>query len=96
MVIDRFSKEIVLFLVMKNVTAIGFAQGFHDHVWKQHRTPQSVLSDYGPQFTSSFTQALCKLLGIKSIISALYHPQTDSQTERIGHSRLGSSICMPT
>src|SRR5438309_5408465 len=82
MVVDRFSKEIVLFPVTKGVTTADLAQGFRDHVWKRHGTPQSVLSDRGPQFASSFTQALCKLLGIRSIMSAPYHPQTDGQTER--------------
>src|SRR5947209_7704485 len=76
-VIDWFSKEIVLFLVTKNMTALDLVYGFQDHMWKQHGTPQSVLSDQGSQFTSSFTQVLCKLLGIHSIMSALYHLQTD-------------------
>src|SRR5947209_6612539 len=81
-VVDRFSKEIVLFPTTKHVTALDLAQGFRDHVWKRHGTPQSVLSDRGPQFASSFTQALCKLLGIRSIMSATYPPQTYGQTER--------------
>src|SRR5438309_9027189 len=60
-VVDRFSKEIVLFPVSKSVMAIDLAHGFHDHIWKRHGTSQSVLSDRGPQFVSSFTQALCRL-----------------------------------
>src|SRR5437660_12494991 len=67
-IVDRFSKEIVLFLVAKNAMALDLVHGFRDHVWKHHGTPQSVLSDQGLQFTSSFTQALCKLLGIHSIM----------------------------
>lgn len=82
-VINQFSKEIVLFLVIKSVSTVDLAQGFHVHVWKQHETLQSVLSDCRPQFASSFTQALCKLLRIKSIMSSPYHPQTDRLTEQM-------------
>lgn len=80
-VVDCFSKETVLFPVTKNVTAIDLAQGFQDHVWKCHRTPQSVLGDHSSQFASLFTQALCKLLEIKSIMLTPYHPQTDGKTK---------------
>lgn len=81
MIVDRFSKELVLFLITKNFSALDLVQGFCNHIWKCHDTPQSVLSNQGMQFTSSFTQALNKLLGVKSILSSPYHLQTDGQTE---------------
>jgi hypothetical protein len=63
---------------------------FHDtallflkEVWKHHGTPQIVVLDQGPQFVAGFTCELYKLLGIKLATSTAYHPQTDSQTERI-------------
>jgi transposase InsO family protein len=56
---------------------------FLKKVWKHHGTPQVVISDRGPQFIARFTYELYKLLGIKLALSTAYHPQTDSQTERI-------------
>lgn len=81
-VVNWFSKELVLFPITKSFLAADLAQGFCDHVWKCHSTPRLVLSDREMQFTSSFTQALCQLLRVKSILSTPYHPQTDGQTER--------------
>ena len=31
-IVDQFSKEIVLFLVTKNILALDLAHGIHDHV----------------------------------------------------------------
>jgi hypothetical protein len=44
---------------------------------KDHRTPQVVISDRGPQFITAFTRELYKLLGIKLTLLTAYHPQTD-------------------
>jgi transposase InsO family protein len=56
---------------------------FLKEVWKHHVTPRVVVSDRGPQFVAAFMCELYKLLGIKLALSTAYHPQTDSQTERI-------------
>jgi transposase InsO family protein len=61
----------------------GTALLFLKEVWKHHRTPWVVVSDRGPQFVAGFMRELNKLLGIKLAMSTAYHPQTDSQTERI-------------
>jgi transposase InsO family protein len=65
------------------VTALGAAQLFLWNVWKLHGLPTNVLSDRGPQFVVEFTQELYRLIGIKVSASTAYHPQTDSQTERV-------------
>jgi transposase InsO family protein len=63
--------------------AKGTAQLSLQDVWKHHGTPTVVLSDRGSQFVAGFTHKLYKLLGIKLAMSMAYHPQTDSQTERV-------------
>jgi len=40
-------------------------------------------SDCGPQFASRFRKHLCHSLKIEPRLSTAFHPQTDSQTERI-------------
>ena len=64
------------------ITTRGVATIFHDHIFKLHGTPRKVISDRGPQFVSSFMDALYTLLKIEGNPSTAYHPQTDRQTER--------------
>ena len=56
---------------------------FQDGVWRLHGLPEEVISDRGPQFMSNFMQGLSKILRIKIAASMAYHPQMDSQTERV-------------
>ena len=42
-----------------------------------------MISDQGMQFISNFTQSLSQILGIQVAASTAYHPQMDSQTERV-------------
>ena len=45
--------------------------------------PESVVSDKGPQFVAELTKELNRMLGIRTKLSTVFHPQTDGQTERI-------------
>jgi hypothetical protein len=49
---------------------------------QQFGLPEGIVSDTGSLFTSHFWEGLYSLLDIKKRISTVYHPQTDSQTER--------------
>jgi len=52
-------------------------------VWKLHGLSESIISDRGPQFAAGLMRELNKMLGIKSKLSRVFHPQTDGQTERV-------------
>ncbi|KAL2094471.1 hypothetical protein ACEWY4_009190 [Coilia grayii] len=52
------------------------------NVFKLHGLPVEVVSDRGPQFTSRFWQAFCKMLGASVCLSSGFHPQSNGQTER--------------
>jgi hypothetical protein len=80
-IIDRFSKEIVLFPCLKTTSSSDLAMLFRDHIWCLHRPPNTILSDRGPQFISEFTKELCKVLGIQQKLSMAYHSQMDGQME---------------
>jgi len=41
------------------------------------------VSDRGPQFAAELTKELNRMLGIKTKLSTVFHPQTDGQTERM-------------
>ena len=55
---------------------------FYYRIFPQHGLPFTIISDRGTQFVSYFWQALCETLGIKTLLSTAFHPQTDGQTER--------------
>jgi len=48
-----------------------------------HGLPESIISDWGPQFVAGIMQELNKILGIKSKLLMAFHPQTDGQTKRV-------------
>ena len=61
----------------------GLARLFQDNVWKLHGLPESMVLDKGPQFAAELTKELNRMLGIKTKLSTMFHPQTDGQTEQM-------------
>jgi transposase InsO family protein len=82
-IVDRFSKMIIVIPTNMELTALGTAKIYWDHVWSKHGLPRKVISDQGPQFMAQFMKDLHKLTGVVGNLSTAYHPQTDGQTERI-------------
>jgi transposase InsO family protein len=48
-----------------------------------HKVPKKIVSDRGTQFTSRFWERLHETLDTQLLFSSAYHPQTDSQAERV-------------
>jgi len=82
-IVDRLTKMVHFIPTMEKTLAEGLARLFRDNVWKLHRLPKSIILDRGPQFTAELMRELNKMLGIKSKMSTVFHPQTDGQIERI-------------
>jgi len=82
-IVDRFTKMIQLKATTTNISSEGIAKIYRDNIWKLHGVPKKILSDRGPQFASKFMEEFTKALGTKRQLLMAYHPQTDSQTERI-------------
>ena len=82
-VCDRLSKMTHFVAMTEGTLAEGLARLFQDNVWKLHGLPESVVSDRGPQFVAELTKKLNRMLGIKTKLSMVFHPQTDGQTERM-------------
>jgi len=68
---------------MTNISSEGIVKIYRDDIWKLHRVSRKILSDRGLQFASKFMEEFTKALGTKKQLSTVYHPQTNSQTERI-------------
>ena len=82
-IVNRFMKIIRLKATTTNVSLEEIAKIYRDDIWKLHRIPRKILSDREPQFASKFMEEFTRALGTKRQLSTVYHPQTDSQTERI-------------
>jgi hypothetical protein len=61
---------------------LAVAQAFCDHWVSVYGPPVSLLTDNGPQFAVKFFQDACAELGIKTVFTTAYHPQTNGQVER--------------
>jgi hypothetical protein len=82
-VVDRFTKMIVLIPCHRNLNAEKLADLFVKHVWCKYGLPDTLVSDRAPEFVSRFWRRVCLLLKIAPKYSVAHHPQTDGQTERI-------------
>ena len=82
-VVDTKSKQIIAIPTTIELSSLGWAKLFRDHVYAFHGLPDKIISDRGPQFVSKFIAALYQLLSIEANPSTAYHPQTDGQTERV-------------
>jgi len=82
-VCDRLSKMIHFVAMTEGTLVEGLVRLLRDNVWKLHGLPESVVLDRGPQFMAELTKELNRMLGIKTKLSTVFHPQTDGQTERM-------------
>ena len=81
-VVDKFSKYVILEPVPENIDAEATADIFVKRVISLFGIPERVISDRGPQFSSLLWKRILDFLGSKSILATPHHPQTDGQTER--------------
>jgi transposase InsO family protein len=86
---DRYSK-VTRTVLLGTVTALFAARAFCDHCVYVYGPPVSLLTDYGPQFTAKFFQAVCGELGIQKVFTTAYHPQKNGQVERYNRTILDS------
>ena len=80
-IIDRLSKQAITIPCHKTITARGMANLFVQWVYRFGHTPETIISDRGPQFVSSFWSEFCRIIGVKVKLSTAYHKETDGQTE---------------
>ena len=80
-IVDRLGKRAFSLPCTREATAVTAAKLYYEHPWRIYGTPETITSDRGPQFISTFMNELCKLTGVKQKLSTAYHPQTDGNTE---------------
>jgi hypothetical protein len=81
MVIDRFSKMVVLAPCKKSITVEATAKLFFEHVWVHFGLPWTIISDRDSRFLSTFWSSLWSMMDTKLTKSTSFHPQTDGKIE---------------
>ncbi|KAH0757160.1 hypothetical protein KY290_020653 [Solanum tuberosum] len=81
-IVDRLTKSAHFIPVHTSYSAERLACIYIREVVRLHGVPVSIISDRGPQFTSSFWRTFQDELGTRVDLSTAFHPQTDGQSER--------------
>ena len=81
--VNRLTKEQHLTACHFIITSEGLADLFIRDIFRLHGLPDSVTSDWGPQFIGAAWKQVCRKLGIKAQLFTAFHPETDGQTEKI-------------
>jgi hypothetical protein len=77
-IVDQGCSWVAIFLPCNmSITGSGVTQLYHDHIYWWFRLPTKIISDKDPWFTSHFSQAFTKRLGIEQNMSMAFHPQMD-------------------
>nr|ADC55379.1 gag-pol polyprotein [Oryza brachyantha] len=82
-IVDRLTKVAHFIPVHTTYSGKRLAEIYLARIMCLHGVPKKIVSDRGSQFTSKFWQKLQEELGTRLNFSTAYHPQTDSQTERV-------------
>ena len=83
MVDHGLTKGVILCPTKKTITTEGVAALFFHKVYLRFGLYNKIISDCGPQFASTFTKELGKLLNYDLSLSTACHPQSDGETERV-------------
>ncbi|GKF64739.1 putative reverse transcriptase domain-containing protein, partial [Tanacetum coccineum] len=81
-IMDRLTKSAHFILMCKDYKMEKLARLYLNEIVSRHGVPISIISDRDSRFTSRFWQSMQEALWTRLDMSTVYHPQTDSQSER--------------
>ncbi|KAA3461732.1 DNA/RNA polymerases superfamily protein [Gossypium australe] len=82
-VVDRLTKSAHFIPIISDYSLDELTKLYISEIVRLHGVPLSIVSDRDPRFTSRFWKKLQEALGMKLHFSTAFHPQTESQSERI-------------
>ena len=75
--VDRFSKMLVIIPLGDDTNAESVARVFFTNVVQIHGLPKRIISDQDPQFVGNVWTKLIATMGTSLLFSTAYYPQTD-------------------
>ena len=81
-VVDHLTKMAHFIPTVESLSAQELSRRFITHFLRIYGIPCSIVSDWGPQFISTFWSSLLAQLQVEVKLSSACHPQSDGQTER--------------
>jgi hypothetical protein len=80
-IVERLGKRLFFLLTHKTCTAADLAESYYTFPWRIFGTPETIISDRGPQFVAEFFKKLAKLTGITLQRLIAKHAETNGQIE---------------
>jgi hypothetical protein len=82
-IVDQGCSHAAIFLLCSTmITGPGIAQLYHNHIFRWFRLPTKIISDRDPNFTSHFSRAFIKKLGVEQNLSMVFHLQMHGLSEQ--------------
>ena len=82
LVISDFLTKWTVTCPLKTLSAEETAKNFVEKVIFIYGRPMAILSDRGSQFTSKLFAEMCRIIGIRRMMTSSFHPQGNGQVER--------------
>ena len=80
--VERLLKYVVIIPSKSTDTSEDIANSLQKHIFTNFGTPQYLVTDRDPRFTSHHWKDFVSKYNIDHRLSTAYHPETDGQTER--------------
>ncbi len=80
-IVDKLTKYGIFIPCKTNITEVETAQLFFKHVIAHYGIPRQVITDRDPRWRNEFWKEICRLMGMKRVLTTSHHPQADGQTE---------------
>ena len=92
--IDHFSRYPEA-IPLSETTSEAIAKAFVENIVSRYGVSQILLSDRGSNFVSKLMQSICKLLGVKRIMSSPRHPQANGLCRKttLHHQQYSLAVC---
>nr|GFC82241.1 reverse transcriptase domain-containing protein [Tanacetum cinerariifolium] len=81
-IVDRLTKSTIFTPIRETDHMDKLERIYLKKVVTGHKIPVSIISDRDPRFASNFWRSLQNALGTRLDMSTVYHPETNSQSER--------------
>lgn len=81
-IMDRLMKVAHFLLIKTTYSVAKYAELYIHEIARLHGVPVSIISNWGPQFTSQFYRAFQEAMCTKVNLSATFPLQIDGQSER--------------